>query len=98
MSAKRKKKRRKIAKNANFDKLGAPKVRQCCRTCRFFEIEFIEDEEDRYSWCVRYPPTYIGPDAAHFETLKGVTPYEADYWVTPYVGVGHWCGEWRPWK
>lgn len=92
-----KKKRRKIPKNADFCKSRPQKSTQCCKNCRFFQIEFIEEEDDRHSWCRRYPPSYIGPDATQLD-WPYTTPDETDYWANPYVGIGSWCGEWKPRK
>ena len=92
-----KKKRRKIAKNADFCKSQHSESTQCCETCRFFDIDFIETDEDRHSWCHRYPPVYVGPS---YETLSQTcdVPNDVYHWEQPTVGIMNWCGEWKPRK
>lgn len=89
-----KKKRRKIAKNADSGVFKPQKSTQCCKNCRFFDIDFIETDEDRRSWCQRFPPVYVGPS---YETLSQTcdVPADAYYWEQPTVGIMNWCGEWR---
>lgn len=66
---------------------------ESCMTCKFFDIAFIEDEEDRCSWCMRFPPAYVGPP----ENTMGAEefPSEFRYWEQPTVGIGQWCGEYK---
>lgn len=67
--------------------------RKCCLNCRYFDMDFIESDEDRESLCFRYPPTYIGPDYFELEEMCEASS-NTDLWSHPWVGIGGWCGEW----
>ena len=62
-----------------------------CSTCRYFDMAVYEDG-DTHSWCLRYPPVYVGPE---YDWEYG-TPNETEYWEQPTVGIGGWCGEYEP--
>lgn len=61
-----------------------------CGTCRFFDTDFIDGEADRESWCLRYPPVFVGrPTDRGGELVSDI-----DLWQQPTVGIGGTCGEW----
>lgn len=67
-----------------------------CQTCKYFDRSIFDPSEDRTSWCLRYPPVYIGP---RIDTLTEDGPFDEPndtcYWERPTVGICGYCGEWR---
>ena len=67
-----------------------------CQTCRYFDRNVFDPSEDSTSWCLRYPPVYIGP---RIGTLTEEGPFcesnQTHYWEHPTVGICDCCGEWR---
>lgn len=71
-----------------------PRQREdCCSTCRYFDLTVFE-KGDTYSWCLRYPPVYVGPDNDWDGEIDDT--HQLGYWEQPTVGIGGWCGEYEP--
>lgn len=64
-----------------------------CLMCRYFDMSVFEDG-DTYSWCLRYPPVYVGPK--HGRALDLDDTHWLGYWEQPSVGICGWCGEYEP--
>lgn len=64
-----------------------------CENCKWFDLSTFEDGF-RESWCIRYPPVYVGPPVS--EMKRDETPNVMGYWDSPTVGIRHCCGEWAP--
>ena len=75
------------------DQTGGPEEKQMCANCKYFDIDAIYPDDDRESWCCRYPPVYIAPDEFTSDGYDDDV-MDANYWNHPRVMVGNWCGEW----
>lgn len=75
------------------DQTDGPEEKQMCANCKYFDIDAIYPDDDRESWCCRYPPIYIAPDESLSDGYDDDV-MDANYWNHPRVMVGNWCGEW----
>lgn len=65
-----------------------------CKDCGHFDLSVYE-EGDRSSWCLRYPPVYLGPTWSEMTRTEDV-PNDLAYWDYPTTAILATCGEWTP--